>query len=114
MRYISIFTNANRAATPPSPEMMAKMSALIEQGMKDGWLITTEGVQFGKQPIRVTSEKGKITIVDGPFAEAKEVLGGYAVLEAKNRDHVLELTRQFLAVAGDGICEIHELYAPPK
>jgi len=94
--------------------MMAKMGALIEQGMKDGWLIATEGVQFGERPIRVSSKKGKITVTDGPFSEAKEVLGGYALIEAKNREHVLELTRNFLAVAGDGTCEIHELYEQPK
>jgi hypothetical protein len=116
MRYISIFTheNENKVPTPPSPEMMAKMGALIEQGMKAGWLITTEGVNFGDRPIKVSSKKGKVTIVDGPFAEAKEVLGGYAILEAKDRDHVIELTRQFLSVAGDGVCEIHELYQQPK
>jgi hypothetical protein len=118
MRYISVFTHEqeaeNKVPTPPSPEMMAKMGALIEQGMKAGWLITTEGVNFGDRPIKVSSKKGKVTIVDGPFAEAKEVLGGYAILEAKDRDHVVELTRQFLAVAGDGTCEIHEIYQPPK
>jgi hypothetical protein len=117
MRYISIFTHeqepANKVPAPPSPEMMAKMGALIEQGTKAGWLITTEGVNFGDRPIKVSSKKGKVTIVDGPFAEAKEVLGGYALIEAKDRDHVVELTRQFLAVAGDGICEIHELYQQP-
>ncbi len=117
MRYISIFTNENNennAPTPPSPEMMAKMGALIEQGMKAGWLIATEGVCFGERPLRVSSRKGKVTVVDGPFSEAKEVLGGYAIMEAKDREHVLELTRQFLAVAGDGTCEIHELYQQPK
>jgi hypothetical protein len=110
MRYISIFTNEQKKAGPPSQEMMAKMGALIEQGFKQGWLIATEGVSFTDKPIKVNSTKGKITVTDGPFAEAKEVLGGYALLEAKDREHVLELTRQFLAVAGDGTCEIHELY----
>jgi hypothetical protein len=74
--------------------------------------IPTKGVQFGEHPIRVSSKKGKFTVTDGPFSEAKEVLGGYALIEAKNREHILELTRSFLAVAG-GSCEIHELYQPP-
>jgi hypothetical protein len=94
--------------------MMEKMGALINEGMKSGWLIATEGVQFGKHGLRVQSKGGKVTVVDGPFTEAKEVIGGYALMEAPSREAILELTRKFLAVAGDGTCEIHELYAPPK
>ena len=116
MRYISIYTHEASANPPgpPSPEMMAKMGALIEEGMKAGWLLATEGVQFGSHGLRITSKGGKVTVVDGPFAEAKEVIGGYALLEAPNRDAVVALTRTFRSVAGDGICEIHELYSPPK
>jgi hypothetical protein len=113
MRYLSIFTHEHMPG-PPSPEMMASMGALIEEGMKAGWLIATEGVQYGETGVLVQSKRGKITVTDGPFAEAKEVLGGYALLEAPSRDAVLDLTRRFLAVAGDGTCEIHELYIPPK
>ena len=113
MKFISIYTHAP-VSGPPSSEMIAKMGALIEEGMKTGWLIATEGVSFSDKPIRVASQKGKVTVTDGPFAEAKEVLGGYALIEAKDRNHVLELTRSFLAVAGDGTCEVHELFQQPK
>jgi hypothetical protein len=109
MRYLSIW-KTNSEPTPPSPEMMAKMGALIEEGMKSGWLIATEGRQFGTEAVRVTSKGGKITVVDGPFAEAKEVIGGYALMEARDRAHLLELTQKFLSVAGDGECEILTLY----
>jgi hypothetical protein len=112
MKFLSIYTHEPNPAGP-SPEMMAKMGALIEEGMKAGWLIATEGVSFSDKPMRVASRKGKVTVTDGPFAEAKEVLGGYALMEARDREHVLELTRKFLTVAGDGTCEIHELFAPP-
>jgi hypothetical protein len=79
--------------------------------MKEGWLVTTEGVHFGDKPIKVSRSKaGKVTVTDGPFTEAKEVLGGYAILDARDREHVIELTRRFLEVAGDGTCEVHELY----
>jgi hypothetical protein len=115
MRFLSIFTHEHEHNPhPPSPEVMSKMGALIEQGMKDGWLVATEGVQFGKEGLRVQSKRGKITIVDGPFTEAKEVIGGYALLEAPSREAVIGITRRFLEVAGEGTCEIHELYAPPK
>jgi hypothetical protein len=113
MRYLSIFTH-EPVSGPPSAEMMAKMGALIEEGMKAGWLVATEGIEFGEKGIRVSSKQGKITVTDGPFSEAKEVLGGYALLEAPNREAVLELTRKFLAVAGGGTCELHQLFQPPK
>ena len=113
MRFLSIFTHEH-SPKPPSPEMIGKMGALIEQGMKDGWLVATEGVQFGKEGVRVLSKRGKLTVIDGPFSETKEVIGGYALLEAPSREAVIDLTRRFLEVAGDGTCEIHELYAPPK
>src|SRR5450755_1066325 len=113
MRYISIFTHPAQSG-PPNPEMMATMGALVEEGMKAGWLIATEGVHSDGTGLRVSSKRGEILVTDGPFAEAKEVLGGYALMEARDRAHVLELTRKFLAVAGDGTCEIHELYAPPR
>jgi hypothetical protein len=113
MRYLSIYTHEKNPGGP-SPEMMAKMGALVEEGMKAGWLIATEGVQWGKEALRVSSRGGKVTVTDGPFAEAKEVLGGYALLEAPSRAAVLELTRHFLDVAGGGTCEIHELFVPPK
>lgn len=112
MRFISIYTHEGPSA-PPSPEIILKMTALIEEGMKAGWLVTTEGVHFGGKPIRVRSRRGEVSVTDGPFTETKEVLGGYAILEARDREHVLELTRKFLAVAGDGTCEIHELFAAP-
>jgi hypothetical protein len=111
MRYLSIYTHAPNPSGP-SPDMMAKMGALVEQGMKEGWLITTEGVHWDEKPFRVNFSRSKLTVVDGPFAEAKEVIGGYAILEAPSREAVLELTRRFLAVAGEGTCEIHEIYVP--
>jgi len=91
---------------------MAKMGALIAEGMKAGWLIATEGVDGNSASLRVSSKQGELTVTDGPFTEAKEVLGGYALMEARDRAHVLELTRKFLAIAGDGTCELHELCAP--
>jgi hypothetical protein len=92
---------------------MATMGELIEEGMKAGWLIATEGVHFGGAGVRVhKSAGGTVTVTDGPFAETKEVLGGYALLEAESKAQVVELTRRFLNVAGQGTCEIHQLFEP--
>jgi hypothetical protein len=113
MRFISIFTHepTNR---PPTEAEMAAMGKLIEEGMKAGWLIATEGVNFGTKGVRVHKNAGgNVTVIDGPFAETKEVIGGYALLKAANRDEVVELTRNFLSVVGQGTCEIYQLYEMP-
>ena len=113
MRFISIFTHepTNR---PPTQAEMDSMGKLIEEGMKAGWLIATEGVNFGAKGVRVhKSTEGKVTVTDGPFVETKEVIGGYALLKAANRDEVVELTRNFLNAVGQGTCEIYQLYEMP-
>ncbi len=113
MRFISIFTHepVNRA---PTEAEMAAMGKLIEDAMKEGWLLSTEGVSFGNTGVRVhRSAGGKITVTDGPFTEAKEVIGGYALLQAASKEEIVKLTRQFLEVAGQGTCEIYPLYEMP-
>ena len=110
MRFISIFTHepVNRA---PTQEEMAAMGKLIQEAMQEGWLIATEGVAFGENGFRVHKDAGgRMLVTDGPFAETKEVLGGYALLKADSKAHVVELTKRFLNVAGGGTCEIYPLY----
>jgi hypothetical protein len=114
MRFISIFTHppSNRA---PTQAEMAAMGKLIEDAMKQGWLLSTEGISFGSTGIRVhRSAAGETTVTDGPFAEAKEVLGGYALLKAASKEEIVEHTRRFLEVAGQGTCEIYQLYEMPE
>ena len=110
MRFISIFTHepTNR---PPTQAEMAAMGKLIEDAMKEGWLLSTEGVSFGSKGVRVhRSAAGKVTVTYGPFAEAKEVIGGYALLKAESQEEILRHTKRFLEVAGQGTCEIYRLY----
>ena len=93
---------------------MASMGKLIEESMKEGWLIATEGVHFGTTGIRVhKSAGGKVVITDGPFTETKEVLGGYALLKAASKEKLIEYTRRFLDHVGQGTCEIYQLYEMP-
>jgi hypothetical protein len=114
MRFISIFTHEAKENRPPTEAEMAAMSKLIQDGMKVGWLIATEGVSFGAIGLRVhKSAGGKVTVTDGPFTEAKEVLGGYALIKAASKAEVVELTRRFLNVAGQGTCELYQLYETP-
>ena len=113
MRFISVFTHESTNRLPTEAEM-ASMHKLIVEGMKAGWLIECEGVTFGTTGVRVhKAADGKITVTDGPFAETKEVLGGYALLDAPSKEEIVEHTRRFLDHVGQGTCEIYQLYEMP-
>lgn len=111
MRFLSIYTTKERS-TPPTPEEMAAMGKLIEEGMKKGWLLGTEGCLPTALGAKVRRAGSKIEVTDGPFTEAKEVVGGFALLKANSKEEAIELARQFLKVAGDGECELRQLYEP--
>ena len=88
------------------------MGKLIEEGMKAGWLVSTEGCLPTALGARVRRSSLKITVTDGPFTEAKEMVGGFAILKADSKEDAIELTRKFLQVAGEGECELRQLYEP--
>ena len=101
MRFLSIYKTAERS-TPPTEQEMATMGKLIEEGMKSGWLLATEGCLPTSLGARVRRGGGKINVTDGPFTETKEVVGGFAILKANSKQEAIELARQFLQVAGEG------------
>jgi hypothetical protein len=109
MRFLSIYKTRERN-TPPTPEEMAMMGKLIEEGMKAGWLMTTEGCLPSALGARVRRDGAKMSVTDGPFAESKELIGGFAILKAGTKEEAVELCRRFLQVAGEGECELRQLY----
>jgi hypothetical protein len=112
MRFLSIYKHVE-TNVPPTPEEMGRMGALIEQGMNAGWLLGTEGCLPSALGARVRRTKGRVTVTDGPFTESKELVGGFAILQASSREEAVELCRKFLEVAGDGECELRQLYDAP-
>jgi hypothetical protein len=113
MRFISIYSHPGKNR-PPSEAEIATMTKLVEEGMKAGWLIATEGVSFGENGVRLHKPaNADVVVTDGPFSEAKEVIGGYALLKADSKAEVVELTRRFLKVVGEGTCEVYPLYEMP-
>src|SRR5262249_12601837 len=81
MKFLSLYKHVERN-TPPSPEEMATMGRLVEQGFKEGWLLATEGCLPSLLGARVRRDGANISVNDGPFTEAKEVVGGFAILQA--------------------------------
>jgi hypothetical protein len=109
MRILSIFTLEPATFTPPSPEKIQQMGVLIEDFKKRGVLLETGGAMDGMLELKYERKNGKTTVTDGPFSEAKEVVGGFALFEVSSREEALDLTKQFLDVAGDGTCYLHEV-----
>jgi hypothetical protein len=118
MRFISVCTVNSKNRLPTEAEM-ASMHKLIVEGMQAGWLIECEGVTFGTTGVRVhKAASGEVTVTDGPFVETKEVLGGYALLNAASMQEAVEHTRRFLDHVGqdgtwEGTWETYQLFEMP-
>jgi hypothetical protein len=109
MRFLSIYKTAERDV-PPTQEEMAKMGKLIEEEMKAGFLLAVEGCLPSATGARIRLSDGKLTVTDGPFTESKEVIGGFAILQANSKQAGIELVEQFLGVAGDRECELRQVF----
>lgn len=110
MRFLSLYKSAKPEGTPPTEQEMVEMGKLIEEGFKSGWLLGAEGCLPSALGARVRLSDGKITVTDGPFTESKELIGGFALMRAESKEEMIELTRRFLKVSGDGECEIRQVF----
>ncbi len=97
-RYLSMIRidEQNAPAEGPSPELQARMGALFEEITKAGVMLDTAGLTPTSEGTRLTWSGGKVSTTDGPFTETKEVVGGYAILQAKDKAEALEWTKRFL------------------
>jgi hypothetical protein len=109
MRFLSVY-KSEETGQPPTLEHVTRMQQLIEEGMNAGWLISTEGCLPSARGARVRRSNGKTVVTDGPFTESKELIAGFAILEAASKQEAIELTRRFLEVAGGGECELRQVF----
>ena len=116
MRFLSMIRIDETTGQVPSEQLMAAMGKLIEELTGTGQLVSTAGLRPTAEGVRVRLHRGgKLSVVDGPFTETKEVIGGYAILEAQSKAEAVELTRRFLKVHGtdwDVECEVRQLDGP--
>jgi hypothetical protein len=113
MKFLSIYKTAE-TGVPPTQQEMETMGKLIEEGMKAGYLLAVEGCMPSASGARVRLSNSEITVTDGPFTESKEIVGGLAILQANTKEESIEHVKEFLHVAGDGECELRQLYERPK
>jgi len=112
MRFLSMIRVNERSGQKPSERLMAEMGKLIEEMTRTGVLVSTAGLRPTAEGFRVRLSGGKMRVTDGPFTEAKEVIGGFAMIEAKSKAEAIELTKRFLAIHGDEWeleCEVRPL-----
>jgi hypothetical protein len=102
MRYMLLIRpDFTRSPEAPSEELMKEMGELLSEMTKAGVLLDTAGLGSLDESSRVQLSGGKTTVVDGPFTEAKEVVGGFMMVQVGSRADAVEWARRFLAVHGD-------------
>jgi hypothetical protein len=99
-RYLTMIRIDEQDAPPggPSPEFSERMGVLLEEVTKAGVMLDTAGLTPTSEGTRITWSRGKLSYTDGPFTETKEVVGGYAILQAKDKAEALEWTKKFLEI----------------
>src|SRR6186713_1143257 len=100
MRFLSM-VRVPETGQKPSERLMNEMGKLIDEMTRKGVLIRTAGLRPTKEGFRMRSNHGKLSMTEGPFTETKEVIGGYAILEAPSMKEAIEITKRFLEVHGD-------------
>ncbi len=97
---------------PPTPEMMAEMGKFMDEATKAGALLETGGMTPIAQGTTVRYSNGKYTVTDGPYAESKELIGGWALIQAASKEEAINWAKRFLKIAGGGESRIRQVFGP--
>ncbi len=118
MRFMYVVTSS-QPMRGPTPALMEAMHKLAEREIKAGRMVDSGGlmpVAMGGAQVKISD--GKLSVVDGPFVETKEMIGGYAIFELRNKEEALAAAREFMQLhldhmpGWDGICEIRVMASP--
>ncbi len=91
-------------------EQQAAMAEVAQDAAKAGVLVMNSGIAPSASGVKVTVSGGDVSVTDGPFTEAKEMVGGFGVLECRDQDEAVEWAKRFQAAAGDGEMRVRQLY----
>ena len=119
MKYLSFIRHSEKyRETPPPAALMAAMGEFVERSRRDGTLVDTGGLLPSKDGLRVRLAGGKIDVTDGPFTESKEIIGGWAILNASSKADVVRIATEFMELhrkhwpGFDGECEVRPMFDP--
>jgi hypothetical protein len=93
-----------------SPEQREAMGKVTEEATRAGVLVFNGGIAPTAMGAKVTNSGGEFTVTDGPFTEAKELVGGWALLETRDKDEAIEWAKRLQGVAGDGEMRIRQVW----
>src|SRR6185503_16028968 len=103
MRFMML-VKANKdfeAGAPPNPELIAAIAKLADEAAARGAMLGAGGLLPSSQGVRIRAAGGKTSVIDGPFAETKELIGGFAIFDLKSREEAIESGRHFMQVHAD-------------
>jgi len=116
MRFMMIMLpnipNVNEESWTPDAEAVAAMGKYNEELTKAGVLLALDGLQSPTKGARVSFSGGKASVTDGPFAEAKEAVISFALLDVRSRDEAIELSKRFWRITRNGAGYIQQVYGP--
>jgi hypothetical protein len=98
---------------PPTPEKMAAIGAHAQKMLASGKLVMTGGLVRPSAGIKIRCEGGKVSVTDGPYAETKELIDGFALVEVSGKEEAIRVASDFMQIAGDGKGEILQVFDPP-
>jgi len=113
MRYLMIhkIDESRPEASNPSPEFQAAMGAFMQECAESGVLLAAEGVTQSKDgAVLRKTEAGAVTVTDGPFTEAREVVGGFAVVKVESKEQALELAQRFMSLFEEVSVEVRRIH----
>jgi len=117
MKFLMTYTQ-NPHVPPPTPEQMAALGAFTERNIKSGVVVMTGGLVRPSRGIQLRCEHSKVSVTDGPFAETKELIDGFALVDVASRDEAIRVATEFMQLAGDGTGEILQVFdaggPPPR
>ncbi|HEY2013515.1 MAG TPA: YciI family protein [Bryobacteraceae bacterium] len=110
MRFLCVYKPNKPEGALPTEEDFAEMGKFIEESFQSGVLLATEGCLPSAKGARIRLSGGEFTVTDGPFTEAKELIGGFALIRTDSKPEAIEFTKRFLKIAGDGETEIRQVF----
>jgi len=112
MKFLMTYA-ADPDAPPPTPEKMAEIGKFTAEMTRSGVVIMTGGLTRPSKGTHVRFSAGKFKVLDGPFPETKELIDGFALINASSMQEAIEHCHRFMKVAGDGTGEILSVYDAP-
>ncbi len=105
MKYLTFIRHPESIRqSPPPPGFMDAMGKFVQKTRANGSLVDTGGLLPSKDGVRLRLADGKLTVTDGPFAETKEIIGGWAILKADSKEEVVRIATEFM--------ELHRKFWP--